>query len=412
MVSAIQGTLQPLLRMRRLSGRALLALGLLIAIDLLVIFDIVIWSGQRFRPPPVSFIGSQAIFVGEMFFAVAYGVMGWVIATRVPRNRLGWLFMLMGLGMAAQMAVTFLVQQGHQAFRTMDSVLLFGAWVASSVHLPSLVACFAMAFSWFPDGRSLSRRWSSGPWLATIGSILVIVSIGLSPVGLVWYPSLSNLFSLPEAYAPLLAGIGGIGLIVAVVGVLIASASIAVRYRRSHDEERAQIRWIGVAVLLIAGAGLPFLVARYALNMDYQTGETMLAIALAAGCFLPIAAAIAITRYRLYNIDNLINRALVYIPLTGILGGLYAAGVALFQRIFVTVTGDKSDAAIVLATLVLASLFTPIKNSLQTFVDKRYKPVTKVETPAPAHVHTHPDMKSLAARLDELEDRLDHLSHH
>jgi len=280
------------------------------------------------------------------------------------------------------------------------------------MHLPSLVACFAFAFSWFPDGHSLSRRWSSGPLLATIGSVLVIVSIGLSPVGLVWYPSLPNLFSLPAAYAPLLTVIAGMGLVLAVIGVVIATSSIAVRYRHSHDEERAQIRWIAIAVLLIASAGLPFLIARYALNMDYQTGEAMLAIALAAGCFLPIAAAIAITRYRLYNIDSLINRALVYIPLTGILGGLYAAGVALFQRIFVTLTGDKSDAAIVLATLVLASLFTPIKNSLQSFVDKRFKPVTKPEVAAPVHVHTHPDLKSLETRLDELEDRLDHLSHH
>src|SRR4051812_8138224 len=346
-----------------------------------------------------------------MFFAISYGVMGWVIATRVPRNPLGWLFMFMGLGMAAQMAVTFLVQQSHQAFRPMDSVLLTGAWAASSVHLPSLVAAFAFAFSWFPDGHCLSRRWTSALWLATVGSILVIVSIGLSPTGLVWYPSLPNVFSVPAAYNQVLTAIGAAGLVLAVAGVVIAAASIAVRYRRSQDEERAQIRWIAIAVLLIAGAGLPFVVARYALNMDYQTGESMLAIALAAGCFLPIAAAIAITRYRLYNIDNLINRALVYIPLTGVLGGLYAAAVALFQRIFVAVTGDKSDAAIILATLVLASLFTPIKNSLQMFVDKRFKPVTKADLAAPLHVHTHADMKSLEARLDELEDRLNHLSH-
>jgi hypothetical protein len=314
--------------------------------------------------------------------------------------------------MAAQMAVTFLIQQSHQAFRPMDPLLLTGAWVVSSVHLPSLVACFAFAFSWFPNGHSLSRRWSSGPWLATLGSVLVIVSIGLSPIGLIWYPSLANMFSIPAAYQPVLTVIGALGLALAVVGVLIAAASIAVRYRHSHDEERAQIRWIAIAVLLIAGAGLPFLIARYALNMDYQTGEALLAIALAAGCFLPIAAAIAITRYRLYNIDSLINRALVYVPLTAILGGLYAAGVALFQRIFVAVTGDRSDAAIVLATLVLASLFTPIKNSLQTFVDKRWKPVNKAETPAPVHIHTHADLKSLEKRLDELEDRLDHLSRH
>ena len=209
----------------------------------------------------------------------------------------------------------------------------------------------------------------------------------------------------------MLTAVGGIGLVLAVVGVVIAAASIAVRYQRADTEARAQVRWIAVAVLLLAGAGLPFLVARYALNMDYATGETLLAIALAAGCFLPIAAAVAITRYRLYNIDSLINRALVYIPLTGILGGLYAAGVALFQRIFVTLTGDKSDAAIVLATLVLASLFTPIKNWLQTFVDKRFKPATTAE-PAPAHVHVHADLKSLAERVDELEEKLDRLSHH
>jgi hypothetical protein len=249
-------------------------------------------------------------------------------------------------------------------------------------------------------------------WLSTIGVALVIVSIGLSPQGLLWYPSLQNLISAPEAYGPLLDVIGAMGLVAAVTGVTIAAASIAVRYSRAHDEEKAQVRWIAVAVLLLAGAGLPFVVARYALNMDYATGETMLAIALAAGCFLPIAAGIAITRYRLYNIDNLINRALVYLPLTGILGGLYAAGVALFQRIFVAVTGDKSDAAIVLATLVLASLFTPIKNSLQNFVDKRFKPVSKSEPAVPVHVHTHADFKSLEARLDELEDRLDHVSHH
>lgn len=410
-MSTLQGTLEPLLRIRRLSGLALLALGLLLATVLLITFDIIVWGGQRFRPPPVSFIGGQAIFIGEMFFALAYATMGCIIATRVPRNPLGWLFEVMGLGMAAQMSITFLVQQGHQAFRPMDTLLLGGAWLVSTAHLPSLVVCFAFVFSWFPDGHCLSRRWTSALWLAGIGTLLVIASIGLSSKGLLWYPTLSNLFSLPAAYEPVLEIVGAVGLLLSVVGVLIAAASIGVRYQRADNVARAQVRWIAVAVLLLAGAGLPFLVARYALNVDYATGEVMLAIALAAGCFLPIAAAVAITRYRLYNIDSLINRALVYIPLTGILAGLYTAGVVLFQRIFVAVTGDRSDAAIVLATLVLASLFTPIKNSLQTFVDKRFKPTAKAE-PAPAHIHAHPDLKSLAERVDALEDKIDRLSHH
>ena len=291
-----------------------------------------------------------------MFFALAYGAMGWVIATRVPRNLLGWLFMVMGLAMAAQMAVTFLVQQSHQAFRPMDPSAVASVGV-SSIHLLSLVAASPVVFLALPRRAARCHRAGAARGLADDLALGWPSSrSACQPVGLAWYPSLPNLFSVPEAYAPLLTAIGGMGLALAVVGVVIAGRIHGLRYRHSHDEERAQIRWIAIAVLLIAGAGLPFVVARYALNMDYQTGELMLAIALAAGCFLPIAAAIAITRYRLYNIDSLINRALVYIPLTGILGGLYAAGVALFQRIFVAVTGDKSDAAIVLATLVLASL--------------------------------------------------------
>jgi hypothetical protein len=88
----------------------------------------------------------------------------------------------------------------------------------------------------------------------------------------------------------------------------------------------------------------------------------------------PLAYAISITRYRLWDIDVLINRTLVYVPLTGMVAGLYAASTALLQKLFLTITGQQSDAAIVLTTLIIASTFTPIKNALQSFVDKRFKP--------------------------------------
>jgi hypothetical protein len=127
----------------------------------------------------------------------------------------------------------------------------------------------------------------------------------------------------------------------------------------------------------------------------------LLAAALAAGCFLPIAAAVAILRHRLYDIDLILNRALVYIPLTGILGGLYAAGVALFQRAFVAITGDKSDGAVVITTLVLAGMFTPIKNWLQSFVDKRFKPAAAAQTGPMEDVELTVDQ-----RVGLLEERL------
>jgi hypothetical protein len=127
-------------------------------------------------------------------------------------------------------------------------------------------------------------------------------------------------------------------------------------------------------------------------------------VTLAAGCFLPVAAAVAVLRYHLYNIDVIINRALVYIPLTGILGGAYAAGVALFQKLFVAVTGDRSDAAIVITTLVLASMFTPIRNWLQSFVDRRFKPVNN----SPIVEGSNMDM--LRDRLEALEAKVNRLS--
>jgi hypothetical protein len=184
------------------------------------------------------------------------------------------------------------------------------------------------------------------------------------------------------------------------VGVAIGTISIVVRYHRSNDRERAQLRWIAAAVVFLAAAGLPFVIVRYGLHADYAAGHILLATALLAGCLLPVAAAVAILHHRLYDIDLILNRAFVYIPLTAILAGLYAAGVALFQRLFVAVTGDKSDGAVVITTLVLAGLFTPVRNGLQNFVDKRFKPA------GPTHLDVHQEMLSVEQRVELLERRL------
>src|SRR5207248_2881004 len=86
-----------------------------------------------------------------------------------------------------------------------------------------------------------------------------------------------------------------------------------------------------------------------------------------------VGIGVGILRHRLYDIDVIIRRTLIYVPLTGVVAGLYAGSVALLQKLFVAFTGEKSDAAIVITTLLLAATFTPIKNSLQALVDKRFK---------------------------------------
>jgi hypothetical protein len=143
--------------------------------------------------------------------------------------------------------------------------------------------------------------------------------------------------------------------------------AVVVRYRRGTDIERQQARWFLAAVVL---AALPLSIT----FVPGLGGPLMLLVASFGLILIPVAVGIAVTRYRLYEIDHLINRTLVYVPLTALVAGLYAASVALLQRVFQSVTGDRSDAAIVISTLILASVFTPLRKWLEGIVDRRFKP--------------------------------------
>jgi hypothetical protein len=203
---------------------------------------LVVWAGQRFEPPPVSFIQGQGVYAAEMLLAVAYAAMGWLLASRLPRNALGWVFLSIGLFMVVQLVVTFIIQQGHQAFRPLDPQVLLAAWLGSTFHLPSLVVSFVFIFLLFPEGRALSPRWAAFGWAALIGALLVCVGIGLSPAGLIWFPSLGNPFAAPQSWEPVLLSMALTGLLFMVLGVVVSAFSMFVRYGRAGDVQRAQLR--------------------------------------------------------------------------------------------------------------------------------------------------------------------------
>jgi hypothetical protein len=151
-----------------------------------------------------------------------------------------------------------------------------------------------------------------------------------------------------------------------VATVAIAVVSLFIRYRRGDAVVRAQIRWFAAdAVVVLAGLVLA--------TIFDPNGQPFFDVGIVALGFLPVAIWIAISRYRLYDIDVIINRALVYGSLTAILAGVFAAGVGLAQRLFVAITGQSSDAAIVLVTLVIATLYTPLRKRLEGLIDKRFK---------------------------------------
>lgn len=224
----------------------------------------------------------------------------------------------------------------------------------------------------FPDGRFIPR-WTYAAALVTVGLMvpwfLLPVDSPFSPWS--WHPAL-------------------IVMLVLAIGSTPAVTQIY-RYRRHTNEQyRQQIKWVvyGLAIASVGGtaAFLPLALPAFkpvvtgaTLGMRASGDPTLLVYQLLgttifclAGMVLPAAIGVSILKYRLWAIDLIISRTLVYVPLTGILGGAYAASIALFQKVFVAFTGDRSDAAIVISTLVLASLFTPVKNALQFRVDRHY----------------------------------------
>jgi hypothetical protein len=163
-----------------------------------------------------------------------------------------------------------------------------------------------------------------------------------------------------------------LGIVLIGVSMVLAGWSLVVRYRRSDLVGRQQLKWFvyGMTVLLVTA--LLEMAAFALLPRDSALGELSLGALFVGASLPPLAAAVAIMRYGLYEIDVLINRTFVFGALTAVLAGLYAAGIRLFQSLFVAVTGQESDGALVLTTLVLATTFTPIKSRLESVAAHRY----------------------------------------
>jgi hypothetical protein len=369
-----------------------------------VAFTFWMWSSQRFAPPPVRFTSGPTV-VGLMVFAVAYVSIGWLLAGRKSRNVVGWAFLGMGLATALEMPAGVLVAAAHEVLRPVPTGTLLWAWLSSSAHVPVVAALAITAFTLFPDGRPLSRRWILPAVMAVMGALLVALAAALSPEGLIWYPSLPNPFALPSPWAPLIVALSATGALLLISGLVLAAASVVIRYRRSDEIGRAQLRWIVSALVLMVATGVPFLALRYAMGTSVAIGSAIVLALTLASILLPIAAAVAIMRYRLFEIDLIINRTLVYVPLVAFLGGLFTASITLSQRLFMGLTGNTSDFAIVFTTLIVASAITPVRHGLETLVDRHVKPSRHVEaTPPTPAASTVPDVSPVLAAAGFIAD--------
>jgi hypothetical protein len=298
---------------------------------------------------------------------LSFSMMGAVIASRRPDNLIGWLFCAIGFVggvrlLSTEYAAYSLVAQSGM---TLGGEAL--AWIASWLWVPD-VGLYLLLALLFPNGQLLSARWR--PFAGFIGVVVVAgtVAVALSPgpvrgLELIENPlgmeGLPNVAVLTEA---LLYALG-----------VVAVASVLVRLRRSRGVERQQIKWFAYAGAVLATSTIITYVLSEASSLRWL-GWVAFVPGMLGNAGMPVAVGIAILRYRLYEIDIIINRTLVYGVLTAMLASVYFGGVATTQEIFrALATQEKQpQLAIVVSTLVIAALFNPLRRRIQSFIDRRF----------------------------------------
>src|SRR5215211_3709625 len=295
----------------------------------------------------------------------AFAVVGALLVVRRPTNAIGWIMAAIGLMVSifnagGGYATYVMVTRGRP-----DALAVFGAWAANCYWFLMLALALIYLPMVFPDGRLLSRRWLTVAVLAGIGTLGIVLPKALvdtipvsevpgqriaNPIGIEGLGKIEDL--------PISGAIEGLFLLAAVGAV----ASVVVRFRRSRGVERQQMKWFAyVIVVLIGGSVLAGGISD--LTGVGWLGKSSFILSMMGLVCLPIAVGIAILRYHLYNIDLIINRTLVYGPLTATLALVYFGGVATTQLVFHALTGQQQQPqlAVVVSTLVIAALFNPLR---------------------------------------------------
>jgi hypothetical protein len=340
---------------------------------------------------------SAADRVGWFLFnlpSLAFVTVGAVVISRRPGNVIGWLCWGIGLtqilaGLGGSSAQSVLA----------DDPDLGPGWVVL-VELGKLSwelswALLAVLLLLFPTGRLPSRRWRPVAWAA--GAVLVLAAFSGPFLPSPPAPRLPpNPIAIPPLAGVLRLAYGAAGLVLAGV-ILAALVSLVVRFRRATGSERQQLKWFAY------GTALLFLLPMAGLVGASLAGPAGNLIPAGIVSALPLAIGIAVLRYRLYDIDRLINRTLVYGLLTALLAGIYAGVVLVLGPVFGGVGKDPSSWAVAGATLAVAALFQPARRRIQQLVDRRFNRrkynATKTVEAFSLRLRDEVDLDTLSAEL-------------
>jgi hypothetical protein len=337
-------------------------------------------------PPGTRADPGLAVLTGVL--SLAYPTVGTLIALRLPTNPIGWIFCTLGLLYAAHRFT-----MAYADYALVENLALpwgvYAAWFSSWVVFTFLlVIVFLMLL--FPDGRLASRRWRIVAWVALCGAALAALGDAVLPEHLSNHPYTYNPFRLMVLTGggfttfQTLSAAGLLGYTLLIASSLAALFSLVLRMYSTLGDQRQQIKWFLYAalpaVLCLSPVVLQYMIVRFTTEFLFNTVQIMSLdvnsylyyVFLVGLLAIPVCTYIAILKYRLLDIDVVINRTLVYGSLTVILVALYFGGVVVLQRLFVFLTGQGSTLAVVASTLLIAALFNPLRRRMQSFIDRSF----------------------------------------
>jgi hypothetical protein len=358
MSMASTGTIR--VRGDQVSARTAARLGWsLFAVSVLLLVPALVLNLRRPQYADLNFTTGELL--GQLGF-VLFGWFGALIVSRRPSHPIGWL--LCAFGLANGLAAFASEYATYGLVSTPGAAPGAGAlaWVTSWLFAVDLALLTALLLL-FPSGRPPSPRWRWVLWLASVGNGLVVIgALALWPLR-----GVALLRTDGPEQGGVLAALGTVGFLAALAALLVAGASLVVRFRRASGVERQQLKWLLYAVA-IAILGTPLLSLA-----PSRTPELVVDLASALLiALIPVAVGLAILRYRLYDIDRIISRTISYGLLTGLLACVYALVVLVLGLLFGGLGAEPPSWAIAAATLVVAALFQPLRRRIQSGVDRRF----------------------------------------